>query len=99
MATGVPNFVKRRQEITRWSSATNGGVRAHRLLWQLRDMAERHADRVRELLEQIDARLRDAERLRSHVEERRESPFWPDRRRIGRIPAPNSEDDSRRKAA
>ena len=62
-------------------------------------MSERHDDHLRELLEQIDAHLRDAERLRDYVEHSRERSFWPDRRRIGRIPAPDSDDDSRRKAA
>jgi len=59
-------------------------------------MSERRHDRVRDLLDQIDARLRDAERLRSHIEERRESPFWPDRRRVGRVPAPEQTEDPNR---
>jgi hypothetical protein len=36
-------------------------------------------------LEEIDARLGEAERLRRHAEDRRE-PFWPERRRVERVP-------------
>jgi len=53
-------------------------------------MSDRRADDLRALLEQIDARLREAERLRDHVEHRDESPFWPDRRRVARVPAMSS---------
>jgi len=56
-------------------------------------MAERRDDRVRELLDQIDARLRDAERLRNHAEHRRGTPFWPERRRSGRVPVPQQPSD------
>jgi hypothetical protein len=51
-------------------------------------MSERFTDDLtRELIEQIDARLRDAERLRNHADDRRlQRPFWPDRRRVGRVP-------------
>lgn len=42
-------------------------------------------DLTRELLDRIDARLRDSERLRSHEDQRRSRvPFWPDRRRVER---------------
>jgi len=41
-------------------------------------------DKARRLIDEIDERLRDAERLRNHV--RSQQPFWPDRRRISRIP-------------
>jgi len=53
-------------------------------------MSDRRADDLRALLEQIDARLREAERLRDHVEHRDESPFWPDRRRVARVPVTSS---------
>ena len=44
-------------------------------------------DDLRELVERIKERLRDAERLRNHAEERRRQPaFWPDRRRSSRVP-------------
>jgi hypothetical protein len=61
-----------------------------------RGMTERGDDHLRDLLEQIDAHLRKAERLRNHAEQRRESPLWPDRRRVGRVPAPEGTDDPRR---
>ncbi len=51
-------------------------------------MSEPFIDELtRELLERIDARLLEAERLRNHIEQRsRQVPFWPDRRRPGRVP-------------
>jgi hypothetical protein len=46
---------------------------------------------VRALIEELDRRLRDAERLRNHLTQRPHL-IWPDRRRQGRIPHP-SEDE------
>jgi hypothetical protein len=44
-------------------------------------------DEIRGLIEQVDGRLREAEQLRSHVNERnRRAPGWPDRRRAARVP-------------
>ena len=44
-------------------------------------------DLTRDLIAEIDARLRDAERLRNHVEQRqRQRAVWPDRRQVGRTP-------------
>jgi hypothetical protein len=44
-------------------------------------------DDLRDLVERIKERLRDAERLRNHVEQwRRQPAFWPDRRRSSRVP-------------
>jgi hypothetical protein len=48
-------------------------------------MPERREDHVRTVLEEFDARLVEAERLRRHAEERR-APFWPERRRVERVP-------------
>jgi hypothetical protein len=46
------------------------------------------ADEIRGLIERVDGELREAERLRSHADERtRRKPFFPDRRRTPRIPA------------
>jgi hypothetical protein len=59
-------------------------------------MSDRRDDRLRELLEEIDARLRDAERIRNHAEHSRATPFWPDRRRAARVPAPHSADEPTR---
>jgi hypothetical protein len=42
-------------------------------------------DQTRSLIDQIDERLRDAERLRHHVNNPQPD-FWPDRRRNSRIP-------------
>jgi hypothetical protein len=40
-----------------------------------------------DLVDKIKERLRDAERLRNHEEERRrQTAFWPDRRRASRVP-------------
>lgn len=49
-------------------------------------MPERFAeDLMRDLIEQIDARLREAKRLRNEAEQQyRDRPFWPDRRRTRR---------------
>ena len=58
-------------------------------------MSNQFDDRMRELLEQIDARLRDAERLRNHAEQRAERPLWPDRRGVGRVPAADPHDPPR----
>lgn len=46
-------------------------------------MPERFTDELmRELIIQIDTRLREAERLRNQAEQQsRERPFWPERRR------------------
>lgn len=42
-------------------------------------------DQTRSLIDQIDERLRDAERLRHHVNNPQPD-VWPDRRRNSRIP-------------
>ena len=45
------------------------------------------SDDIRGLIEQIDGLLREAERLRSYADERnRRTPFWPERRKMPRIP-------------
>jgi hypothetical protein len=63
-------------------------------------MSKRREDRVRDLLDEIDARLRDAQRLRNHAEQhKREAPFWPDRRHGGRVPdlhSPQRRDENSR---
>jgi hypothetical protein len=48
-------------------------------------MSKRIDDTTRELMEQIDRQLRDAERLRSYITN--PSHVWPDRRQQSRIPA------------
>jgi len=54
-------------------------------------MDDRQNDTVRTLIEQIDRRLRDAERLRNHVTQP-PRPIWPDRRHEGRIPQPSADE-------
>jgi hypothetical protein len=51
-------------------------------------MTERREDeRLRKLLDDIDVRLRDAERLRSHADDRQRRPaFYPERRHSERVP-------------
>jgi len=46
-------------------------------------MSERYADNLmRELIEQIDARLKEAERVSNQADQQyRDRPFWPERRR------------------
>ena len=45
-------------------------------------------DLTRTLLEQIDARLREAEQVRNRTDEGwRQRPFYPERRRVGRTTA------------
>ena len=40
---------------------------------------------MRELIDQIDARLREAERVRNNADQQyRDRPFWPERRRSTR---------------
>jgi hypothetical protein len=58
-------------------------------------MADRFSDDLmRELLDQIDARLREAERVRNQADERyRDRPFWPERRRSRRSTDPDDPDD------
>lgn len=53
-------------------------------------MPERFADDLmRELIAQIDARLREAERVRNQAEhQHRDRPFWPERRRTRRDEGP-----------
>jgi hypothetical protein len=57
-------------------------------------MAERKdEERVRNLLDEIDGRLRDAERLRSHADDRQKRPaVYPDRRRSIRVPEVSKRD-------
>ena len=44
-------------------------------------------DEIRSLIERVDGQLRQAERLRSYVNDRsRANDFWPDRRKTPRIP-------------
>jgi hypothetical protein len=51
-------------------------------------------DQLRIVLEQIDERLRDAERLRNHVRQRAEQePYWPDRRLHSRVPLERDHDE------
>jgi hypothetical protein len=52
------------------------------------NMTERRdEERLRKLMDDIDVRLRDAERLRNHADERqRRGAFYPERRHSGRIP-------------
>jgi len=54
-------------------------------------MSERYADDLmRELIDQIDARLREAERVRNQADQQyRDRPFWPERRRNRRRPEPD----------
>jgi hypothetical protein len=49
-------------------------------------MSKRIDDTTRDLIEQIDRQLRDAERLRSYIAAAH-SQVWPDRRQHSRIPA------------
>ena len=44
------------------------------------------ADEIRGLIEQVDSQLREAERVRSYVNEARRQAFFPDRRQRPRIP-------------
>ena len=47
----------------------------------------RSRDPLRDLVDEIEERLRDAERLRNHAEQRRhQEAFWPDRRHTSRVP-------------
>jgi hypothetical protein len=47
----------------------------------------REDDRLRNLLDEIDSRLRDAERLRSYADEQqRRGAFYPERRHSERVP-------------
>jgi len=54
------------------------------------NMPDRGAEKpFRDIADDLDERLRDAERLRNHAEERRQQrAFWPDRRRGSRVPEP-----------
>jgi len=56
-------------------------------------------DLMRELIDQIDARLREAERVRAQADDQyRDRPFWPDRRRTGRqAPTTTGRDPSERR--
>jgi hypothetical protein len=58
-------------------------------------MAERFSDNLmRELLDKIDARLREAERVRNQAEgQYRDRPFWPERRRSPRNLGPDDPDE------
>lgn len=58
-------------------------------------MAERFSDNLmRELIDEIDARLREAERVRNKADEQyRDRPFWPERRRSRRSRDPDEPDD------
>ena len=56
----------------------------------------RDEERLRKLLDDIDGRLRDAERLRSQADDRRRRPaFYPERRRSDRVPDVSRDRDSR----
>jgi hypothetical protein len=45
------------------------------------------SDEIRSLIAQMDRQLRQAELLRSYIDERsRQNDFWPERRRVPRIP-------------
>jgi len=47
----------------------------------------RDNERLRKLMDDIDIRLRDAERLRNHADQRqRRGAFYPDRRHSDRVP-------------
>ena len=51
------------------------------------------SDEIRSLIEQVDGQLREAERLRSYVnDQNRRRDFFPERRRTPRIPPRMPED-------
>ena len=51
-------------------------------------------DDIRGLIEQFDDRLREAQELRSYVNERsRRGEWWPERRRAPRVPQRPSDDN------
>jgi len=58
-------------------------------------MPERFSDNLmRELTDEIDARLREAGRVRNKADEQhRDRPFWPERRRPRRSSDPDDPDD------
>jgi hypothetical protein len=58
-------------------------------------MGERFSDSLmRELIDEIDARLREAERVRNKADEQhRDRPFWPERRRSRRSLDPDKPDE------
>jgi hypothetical protein len=52
-------------------------------------------DDIRALIERVDDQLREAQRLRSYVNERsRRGEWWPERRRVPRVPQRPSNDDN-----
>jgi hypothetical protein len=56
---------------------------------------ENSADDIRNLIEEVDGRLREAERIRSYVNERAGRPaWWPERRRVPRVPPTDEPDRS-----
>ena len=52
------------------------------------------ADRIRALLDEADRVRAESERVSSEIERALKQPFWPERRRSLRIPAPHSSDDT-----
>ena len=53
-------------------------------------------DAFDDLFREVDARLREAERLRNFVEHQQRSDFYPERRRNTRVPQSPDENDRRR---
>jgi hypothetical protein len=57
-------------------------------------MSDPFSDKLmRDLLDQIDERLREAERVRNQAERYRDRPFWPERRRSRRSSDPDEPDE------
>ena len=48
------------------------------------------AEEIRSVIEQVDGELREAERIRSYINERR-TPFYPERRKTPRVPERDSD--------
>ena len=56
------------------------------------EQSKKAADDIRGLIEKVDGQLREAELIRSYVQDRtRRTQFFPERRKVPRIPSSTTE--------
>jgi hypothetical protein len=51
------------------------------------------AEQIRALIEEMDRVRRESEQVRNHADRSMKYPFWPERRRLPRIPNPGGSSD------
>ena len=54
------------------------------------------SEQIRDLIEEVDRVRGESERVRGHADRAMKEPFWPERRRVPRMPAADDADKEHR---